>query len=120
MISGPFFIGSLVGVGWRLMVSDRVWAHSRAHCRRRQCVPIKHTLCYGGPVKYFAWDNAKNATLRPQCILFEDIVFHIERGDVVDVLRPAADLYAGQRIFVIQCGDRLYWCRSSKTSTQSS
>jgi hypothetical protein len=59
-------------------------------------------------VKYFAWDNAKNATLRPQCILFEDIVFHIERGHVVDVLRPAADLYAGQRIFVIQCGDRLY------------
>jgi hypothetical protein len=26
----------------------------------------------------------------------------------IDVLHPAADLYAGQRIFVIQCEDRLY------------
>src|SRR6202040_30033 len=37
-------------------------------------------------VKYFAWDDAKNAKLRAdRGIGFEDIVFHIERGDLLDV-----------------------------------
>jgi hypothetical protein len=34
---------------------------------------------------------------------FEDIVFHIERGDLLDILEPPnADRYAGPRIFVVQ------------------
>jgi hypothetical protein len=38
-------------------------------------------------VKYFAWDDAKNAKLRRDCgIGFEDIVFHIGRGDPLDIL----------------------------------
>ena len=33
---------------------------------------------------------------------FEDIVFHIERGDLLDILEhPNPDRYAGQRIFVV-------------------
>jgi uncharacterized DUF497 family protein len=33
-------------------------------------------------VKYFDWDDAKNAKLRAERgIGFEDVVFHIERGD---------------------------------------
>jgi hypothetical protein len=37
------------------------------------------------PVKYFDWDDAKNAKLRTERgIGFEDVGFHIERGD----LRP--------------------------------
>lgn len=40
-------------------------------------------------MKHFAWDNAKNGKLRAQRILFEDIVFHIERGDVLDILHQA-------------------------------
>jgi uncharacterized DUF497 family protein len=55
-------------------------------------------------VKYFAWDDAKNAKLRKERgIGFEDVVFHIERGDLLDILdHPKPDRYAGQRIFVIQ------------------
>ena len=55
-------------------------------------------------VKYFAWDDAKNAKLRAdRGIAFEDVVFHIERGDLVDILEhPNRDRYAGQRIFVVQ------------------
>ena len=55
-------------------------------------------------VKYFAWDDAKNAKLRAdRGIGFEDIVFHIERGDLLDILdHPNPDRYAGQRIFVVQ------------------
>jgi uncharacterized DUF497 family protein len=55
-------------------------------------------------VKYFAWDDAKNAKLRKQRgIGFEDVVFHIERGDLLDILEhPNSDRYAGQRVFVVQ------------------
>jgi uncharacterized DUF497 family protein len=36
-------------------------------------------------VKYFAWDAAKNAKLKAdRGIGFEDVVFHIERGDLLD------------------------------------
>jgi len=58
-------------------------------------------------VKYFDWDNAKNAKLRAERgIGFEDFVFHIERGDVLDILdHPNPSRYAGQRIFVIRRED---------------
>jgi uncharacterized DUF497 family protein len=61
-------------------------------------------------VKYFAWDDAKNAKLRAdRGIAFEDVVFHIERGDLVDILEhPNRDRYAGQRIFVVQREDYVY------------
>jgi hypothetical protein len=61
-------------------------------------------------VKYFAWDNAENARLRAdRGIGFEDIVFHIERGDLLDILdHPNPERYAGQRIFVVQREDYVY------------
>lgn len=56
---------------------------------------------------YFDWDDAKNAKLRAERgIGFEDIVFHIERRDVLDLLEhPNPDRYAGQRIFVVRRED---------------
>jgi predicted DNA binding CopG/RHH family protein/uncharacterized DUF497 family protein len=61
-------------------------------------------------VKYFAWDDAKNAKSRKERgIGFEDVVFHIERGDVLDILEhPNPDRDAGQRIFVVQRDDYVY------------
>ena len=61
-------------------------------------------------VKYFAWDDAKNAKLRAdRGIGFEDIVFHIEHGDLLDILEhPNPDRYAGQRIFVVRREDYVY------------
>jgi hypothetical protein len=61
-------------------------------------------------VKYFDWDDAKNAKLRTERgIGFEEIVFHIERGDLLDILKhPNPDRYAGQRIFVVRRGDYAY------------
>ena len=39
-------------------------------------------------MKYFDWDDAKNVKLRAKRgIGFEDVVFHIERGDLLDILR---------------------------------
>ena len=61
-------------------------------------------------VKYFDWDDAKNAKLRAERgIGFEDIVFHIERGDLLDILaHPNPSRYAGQRIFVVRREDYVY------------
>ena len=61
-------------------------------------------------VKYFDWDDAKNAKLRTERgIGFEEIVFHIERGDLLDILEhPNPDRYAGQRIFVVRREDYVY------------
>lgn len=55
-------------------------------------------------VKYFVWNDAKNEKLKAERgIGFEDVVFHIERGDVLDILdHPNQERYGGQRIFVVQ------------------
>jgi uncharacterized DUF497 family protein len=61
-------------------------------------------------VKYFDWDDAKNAKLRAERgIGFEDVVFHIERGDLLDILaHPNPERYAGQRISVVQRDDDVF------------
>jgi uncharacterized DUF497 family protein len=61
-------------------------------------------------VKYFDWDDAKNAKLRKERgIGFEDVVFHIGRGDLLDLLDHAnSDRYAGQRIFVVRRDEYVY------------
>ena len=61
-------------------------------------------------MKYFDWDDAKNAKLRTERgIGFEEIVFHIERGDLLDILEhPNPDRYAGQRIFVVRREDYVF------------
>jgi hypothetical protein len=61
-------------------------------------------------VKYFAWDDAKHAKLRKERgIGFEDVVFHIERGDLLDILEhPNSSQYPSQRIFVVRREDYVY------------
>jgi hypothetical protein len=55
-------------------------------------------------VKYFSWSPEKNEELRlGRGVTFEEIVFHIERGDVLDLLEhPNQERYPGQRIFVVE------------------
>jgi uncharacterized DUF497 family protein len=61
-------------------------------------------------VKYFDWDDAKNAKLRTERgIGFEEIGFHIERGDLLDILEhPNPERYGGQRIFVVRRENDVY------------
>ncbi len=61
-------------------------------------------------VKYFVWDEAKNEKLKTERgIGFEEIVFHIERGDVLDILEhPNRERYRGQRILVVRRDDYVY------------
>ncbi|MBI4587880.1 MAG: BrnT family toxin [Candidatus Rokubacteria bacterium] len=55
-------------------------------------------------MKYFTWDGEKNERLKAQRgVSFEEIVFHIERGAILDILEhPNQERYGGQRIFVVQ------------------
>ena len=61
-------------------------------------------------MKYFSWDADKNERLKAaRGISFEEIVLHIERGDVLDILEhPNQDRYGGQRIFVVNVGGYAY------------
>ena len=54
-------------------------------------------------MKYFSWSPEKNEQLmRERGISFEEIVFHIERGDVLDILEhPNRQRYPGQRVFIV-------------------
>jgi uncharacterized DUF497 family protein len=61
-------------------------------------------------MKRFAWDEEKNDALkRDRGISFEEIVFHIGRGDLLDVLEhPNPERYPGQQIFVVDVDGYAY------------
>ncbi len=61
-------------------------------------------------MKYFSWSSEKNESLKKERgVSFEEVVFHIERGDLLDVLEhPNQERYPGQRIFVVNIDDYAY------------
>jgi len=67
-------------------------------------------MCYIWPMTYFDWDPGKNEWLRAvRDVTFEEIVFHINRGDLLDILQhPNASRYPGQKIFVVDVEDYVY------------
>ncbi|MBP9145980.1 MAG: toxin [Thermoanaerobaculia bacterium] len=60
--------------------------------------------------KGFGWGTEKNLQLKKERgITFEEILFHIERGDLLDVLEhPHPERFAQQRIFVVRVVDYVY------------
>ncbi len=54
-------------------------------------------------MRYFDWNTDKNELLKKQRdITFEEIVFHILHGGLLDVLEhPNKEQYSGQKIFVV-------------------
>lgn len=60
--------------------------------------------------KSFEWSTEKNLQLqRERGITFEEVLFHIERGDLLDVLEhPHPERFAHQRIFVVRVVDYVY------------
>ena len=61
-------------------------------------------------MKYFTWDDAKNEKLKAERgIGFEEIIFLIERGNLLDVIEhPNQERFGSQRIFVVQRDDYVY------------
>ena len=61
-------------------------------------------------MKAFAWNAEKNALLkRERGISFEEVLFHIEAGDVLDVVaHPNQKRYPGQMVYVMEIEDYIY------------
>ena len=61
-------------------------------------------------MKRFNWSSEKNEQLRVERgISFEEILFHIENGDVLDILEhPNQNQYEGQSIFVVLVDDYVH------------
>ncbi len=61
-------------------------------------------------MKRFAWDTEKNEALKKtRGVSFEEVVWHIERGELLDLLEhPNQERYRGQRIFIVPIGDYAY------------
>ena len=62
---------------------------------------------YNLRMKYFAWNVEKNEQLKARRhISFEEIVFSIETGQLLDISEhPNAEKYKGQRIFIVNVND---------------
>ncbi|MFO1508361.1 MAG: hypothetical protein U1F31_01135 [Steroidobacteraceae bacterium] len=54
-------------------------------------------------MRHYAWSPEKNEQLRKERgVSFEDVVFHIEAGDEVDIFdHPNQERYPGQKISVV-------------------
>ena len=61
-------------------------------------------------MKYFSWNEEKNELLKEERqISFEDVVFYIEQGFLLDVLEhPNQEKDQGQKIFVVQIDEYAY------------
>jgi len=59
---------------------------------------------------YYKWDNQKNELLKAERgISFEQVVMHIEQGDVLDlVAHPNQKKYPGQQIIIIEINEYVY------------
>ena len=67
-------------------------------------------MCYIRIVKPFVWSADKNETLKEtRNISFEEVVFQIERGGLLDILEhPNQQRCAGQGLFVVDIGGYAY------------
>ena len=65
---------------------------------------------YHVQMKHYTWNPEKNKILKKERnIGFEDVVFHIEAGDEVDILEhPNKERYPNQKISVVIIEDYVY------------
>jgi len=61
-------------------------------------------------MKHFAWNTKKNVKLKAERgITFEEVVFYIGRGHLLDVVEhPNQEKYNGQRIFIVEINEYAY------------
>lgn len=61
-------------------------------------------------MKYFSWSNEKNESLkRERGVSFEEVVFHVEHGDLLDIVEHSnQETYPGQRLFIVNIEDYAY------------
>ncbi len=72
-------------------------------------------------MKYFSWSSQKNESLKSERgVSFEEAVFHIERGDLLDIMEhPNEERYRGQWIFVVNIGGYAYLVPFVESGTEA-
>ncbi len=62
-------------------------------------------------MEYYQWNHEKNDKLKlERGISFEQVVMHIERGDLLDIVRhPNQSKYPNQRLLVVEIQDYAYF-----------
>ena len=58
----------------------------------------------------YSWNKEKNLLLKEtREISFEQIVMHIEQGDLIDIIKhPNGDKYSNQKILIINVNNYIY------------
>ncbi len=69
---------------------------------------------------HFVWNSEKNAQLiRERGISFERVIFHIERDEILDVIKhPNPSRYPNQRMFILDIGNYAYLVPFVETETE--
>ena len=71
-------------------------------------------------MRHFVWNSEKNTQLiRERGISFERVIFHIERDEILDVVRhPNSSKYPNQRMFILDIGNYAYLVPFVETETE--
>ena len=71
-------------------------------------------------MRYFVWNSEKNAQLiQERGISFERVIFHIERDEILDVIKhPNPSKYPNQRMFILDIGNYAYLVPFVETETE--
>jgi len=66
-------------------------------------VAEQHTMAYDCHMPQFDWNDEKSLAIKVERgVSFEDVVFHVAAGGLLDVLdHPNSDAYPGQRIMIV-------------------
>ena len=69
---------------------------------------------------HFVWNSEKNAQLiRERGISFERVIFHIERDEILAVIKhPNPSRYPNQRMFILDIGNYAYLVPFVETETE--
>jgi uncharacterized DUF497 family protein len=61
-------------------------------------------------MSFYKWNNEKNEQLKLQRgIGFEQIVMHVERGDVIEIIKhPNKEKYPNQQIIIVNINEYAY------------
>jgi len=61
-------------------------------------------------MKHISWNHKKNTELiEKRGISFERVIFHIERGDVLEIIKhPNSSRYPNQKVFIIEINKYAY------------
>ena len=71
-------------------------------------------------MRHFVWNSEKNTQLiRERGISFERVIFHIERDEILDVVKhPNSSKHPNQRMFILDIGNYAYLVPFVETETE--